>query len=81
MLLLSLLGNGIHQLVGVVVLVCIVSIVIIVVISLCIHRHLASNGDTNQSKHKQVGSRDKMAAAHVTCQVKATLATDNKLAV
>ena len=73
---LSLLGNGIHHLVGVSLLLSVIIIIIIIIISLCIHRRLANDSRTTHDV-----SRDMMAAAHVTCEIdaKPTPATDNNL--
>ena len=68
-----------HQLTGVLALAfifLIVGVVVVIVISLCVHRRLANNGETTQCRSKHHQSRDKMATAHVTSP-KPTPATVN----
>lgn len=68
---------------GVLVIMAVIALVIIIVISLCIHRHLASHADTTLRKQTQDASRDKMAAGHVTYETPLVdvKATDNNCSV
>jgi len=62
LLLFSLLGNRIHQLIGILALAFFLSIIVIIIfaiISLRIRRRLANDSDTTQGKRKRDQPRDK----------------------